>query len=244
MKTFIMIPTYNEVMHIEKLIDSIFKYVPETNILIVDDNSPDGTAKKVKEVAQSHEGRVFLLLRKKRKGRGTAGIDGFKYALRKGADVVVEMDADFSHHPRYLPKILKEIKNHDVVLGSRFVAGGKDKRGFTRRLITIIGNVYIKSVLGLSIRDCTSGYRAFKRKVLKKISLNRLISSGPSIVQEILYKADLFDYDIKEVPIIFVDRDRGISKFGFKIMLQGILMVLVLKFVLSDIWKEEVPLNA
>lgn len=240
MNTFIMVPTYNEAGNIGGLIDAILKSVPYAKILVVDDNSPDETSEIVKLKAKKYPKRVLLLLRKNKKGRGTAGVDGFKYALKKGAEVVIEMDCDFSHNPKYLPRMLKEISKHDVILGSRFVPGGVDKRGFIRHFITTFGNFYIRIMLGLKIKDCTSGYRAFQSKVLKKINLDKLISTGPSIVQEILYKADIFGFDIKEVPIVFIDRREGTSKFNYKIMLQGILMVLVLKFVLSGVWKEDV----
>lgn len=238
MKVFVMIPTYNEADNVKRLLPAILKRVPKAQVLVVDDNSPDGTAKEVRKLKTKFPRRVFLLLRKKARGRGTAGIAGFKYVLKKRADIVVEMDADFSHHPRHLPLMIEEIKSHDVVLGSRFVSGGEDRRGLIRHLITLFGNFYIRTVLGLSIRDCTSGYRVFRRKVLEKINLEGMISSGPSVVQEILYKADLLGFDIKEVPIVFVDRRQGASKFDLKIITQGVLMVLVLKFVFSDIWKE------
>lgn len=238
MNTFIMIPTYNEAANIKRLIPAILKKVPQVRILVVDDNSPDGTAEVVGKLKRKYPRRVFLLLRKRARGRGTAGIAGFKNILNRKADVIVEMDADFSHHPRYLPQLLAEIEKYDVVLGSRFVLGGADRRWFIRHLITVLGNFYIRTVLGLSIRDCTSGYRAFRREVFEKINLDGLISLGPSIVQEILYKADLLGFDIKEIPIVFVDRRQGKSKFDFKIMAQGILMVLVLKFVFSKLWKE------
>ena len=243
MKTFIVIPTYNEAAHIERLIKATLKQVLHVTIVVVDDHSPDGTWKKVGRLSRRYRGKVVLLLRTKSRGRGSAGIDGFTYALGHGAEVVVEMDADFSHHPRYLPTMLREIEFHDVVVGSRFVAGGKDTRGFYRRCITTLGNFYIRTVLGLRIRDCTSGYRVFRRTVLEAIRWDMLISSGPSIVQEILYKAGLLGFRIKEVPIVFVDRRQGNSKFNGKILLQGILMVLVLRFMASDVWKAEVTKN-
>jgi len=238
MKTFVMIPTYNEKANIGRLIPAILKKTPGVKILVVDDNSPDGTAGQVLRLKKKYPRKVFLLRRTAGRGRGTAGIAGLKYALDKKADVIVEMDADFSHHPKYLPLMLKEIKKHDIVLGSRFVKNGEDRRGLSRHLITVLGNLYIRSVLKLSIKDCTSGYRAFKKKALKAINLDSLISSGPSIVQEILYKADLLGFDIKEIPIVFIDRRQGKSKFNFKIMLQGILMVLVLRLFFTNIWKE------
>jgi dolichol-phosphate mannosyltransferase len=238
MKTFVMIPTYNEAKNIRRLIPEVLQKVPKAKIVVVDDNSPDGTANEVRKLRKKYPRQIHLLIRKKARGRGTAGIAGFEYALNRGAEVMVEMDADFSHNPRYLPSILDQVGEYDVVLGSRFVSGGEDRRGVVRHLITIFGNFYIRKVLKLSIRDCTSGYRAFRREVFHKVNLESLISVGPSIVQEILYKAALFGYRIKEVPIIFVDRRQGKSKFNNKIMLQGILMVLVLRLVFTDVWKK------
>ncbi|PIN76630.1 hypothetical protein COV22_00150, partial [Candidatus Woesearchaeota archaeon CG10_big_fil_rev_8_21_14_0_10_47_5] len=196
------------------------------NVVVVDDNSPDGTWRLVQDIA-SRDRRVNLLLRKKDKGRGRAGRDGFKYCLNKGADIVIEMDGDFSHHPKYIPLMLKEIKNADVVLGSRVVAGGVDARpSIARRIITKGANAYLRLLLGLRVGDCNSGYRCFRREVLEEIGVNNIESVGPSIVQEVLFKASLKGFKISEVPIVFKDRELGSSKLGAKHLASGYFMAL------------------
>lgn len=224
-----MIPTYNEKENIKHLIDKILKLkMPNLHIAVVDDNSPDETWKIVQGIARKNK-KVHLLLRKKDKGRGYAGRDGFIYCLNKGADAVVEMDADMSHNPIYIPLMLKELKNADLVLGSRMAEGGKEiGRSFIRRAITHLANSYIRLVLGLNVRDCNSGFRCFKRKVLEKIS-SGLESKGPAIVQEVLFKAHLNGFKIKEIPITFVDRTKGKSKLGIPQLAAGYLVVLKLK---------------
>src|SRR3989338_74157 len=230
MKAIVVIPTYNEKENIKNLIKEILK-INKTDIIVVDDNSPDGTSRIVKNIAKKNK-KVHLLLRTKDKGRGSAGIAGFKYAVKNKYDYIIEMDADFSHNPEYIPDFLKKIEEADVVLGSRAVKGGKDiGRPLPRRLLTRLANLYIKAVLGLKVIDCNSGYRCFRRKVLELINLDKIISSGPSIVQEIIYKAHLKGFRIKEIPIVFVDRQKGYSKLGLKQLYKGYIMVLRLKFL-------------
>lgn len=207
MKTIVMIPTWNEKENIKRITPEILKHNVE--ILVVDDNSPDKTWQIILDFSKKNK-KVHLLLRKHNKGRGTAGRDGFKKALVLGADYIIEMDADFSHDPKYIPKMLEEIKNYDVVLGSRSVEGAKDlDRDIFRRFITFLGNSYIRLILGLKVRDCNSGFRCFRRKVLLSINLNKLKAKGPDIVQEVLYKVHLKGFKIKEIPIIFPDRKYG-----------------------------------
>src|SRR3990167_6927980 len=147
MKTIVMIPTYNERDNISPLLEQILKIDRDIEVLVVDDNSPDGTWRIVEDMSEK-ESRVHLLLRKRRKGRGVAGIDGLKYALEKGADYIIEMDADFSHNPKYIPEFLNAVKDYDVVIGSRFVKGGQDKdRGLMRRLITKLAGMYVRMLL-------------------------------------------------------------------------------------------------
>ncbi len=237
MKTMIMIPTYNEAENIEKLVTEIFGYAPGVDILVVDDNSPDGTGQIIDSVS-AQDPRVHILHRKKLRGRGLAGIAGLRYALNWGAEAIVEMDADFSHHPKHLPDLLKGLEEADVVLGSRFVRGGADVgRGWLRHAITVFANWYIRMILGLKIRDCTSGYRVFKREVLEAIDVDSLISRGPAIVQEILYSSILSGFRVKEVPIVFIDRQRGNSSFNFRIMYEGFMMIPILRYLAkSEKW--------
>lgn len=230
MKPFIMIPTYNERENIADLIRQIFNLeIKNLNIVVVDDNSPDGTWRIVQEISRKNK-NVHLLLRKKDKGRGAAGRDGFLYCLKHGADVVVEMDADMSHNPKYIPLMLKELKNADLILGSRRVEHGKEiGRSFLRRMITHIANLYIRLILGLKVKDCNSGFRCFKRKVLESINVEKLESKGPAIVQEVLFKAHLKGFKTKEVPITFVNRTKGKSKLGIPELAAGYYMILKLK---------------
>ena len=230
MKPFVMIPTYNEKENISNLINKILKLkIKNLHIVVADDNSPDGTWRIVQDISKRKK-NVHLLLRKKDRGRGSGGKDGFIYCLKHGADIIVEMDADFSHDPKYIPALIEELKNADLVLGSRRVKGSREiGRGPIRRMITYFANLYIKLLLGLNVKDCNSGYRCFKRKVLEKINLNRIESKGPAIVQEVLFKAHLKGFKIKEIPITFVNRTKGKSKLGIKQLAAGYFMVTKLK---------------
>jgi dolichol-phosphate mannosyltransferase len=230
MKTYAMIPTYNERENIGNLIREILNLkIPDIHIVVVDDNSPDGTSEVVQNLSKEHP-EVELLLRTTGRGRGSAGIAGFKYALEHGADFVIEMDADFSHHPKYIPPMLEAIQNADMVIGSRFISGGKDvNRGIIRKVITILAGIYVRVLLGLKIRDVSSGYRCFKRKVLEAIELDSIISTGPSIVSEVFYRAHLKGFSLQEIPIKFEDRTHGQTKLNYKILIKTLLMVLKFK---------------
>jgi dolichol-phosphate mannosyltransferase len=230
MKTYIVIPTYNERENIAALIQEIIKLkIKSLHILVVDDNSPDGTSGIVKHLARKLK-NVHLLLRTANRGRGAAGKEGLLYCLGHGADVVIEMDGDFSHHPKYIPHMLKEIKNYDVVLGSRLVEGGHDRgRGMLRKLITRLANFYITVMLGIRVKDCNSGFRCFRRSLLKKVQVEKLESKGPAIIQEMLFKAHLAGARMKEIPIDFINRTKGRSKLGLRELAVGYWMVLKLK---------------
>ena len=230
MKTFVMIPTYNEKESIGNLIDKILKLkIKGLHIVVADDSSPDGTWKVVQDMSKKNK-NVHLLLRKKDKGRGAAGKEGFIYCLKNNADIVVEMDADMSHDPKYIPAMIRELSNADLIIGSRRIEGGKEKgRSLFRRFVTWGANFYIRMMLGIKIKDCNSGFRCFKRKVLEAIRLEKIESKGPSIVQEILFKAHLKGFKIKEIPITFVNRTKGYSKLGISQLAAGYFMVLKLK---------------
>lgn len=226
-----MIPTFNEADNIQSLIGEILKTDEEVEVLVVDDDSPDGTAILVEKIAKQNS-RVHLLLRKEERGRGKAGIAGFLKALELGADYVIEMDGDFSHHPRYIPAFLEAIKRYDVVIGSRMVLGGGEKRGrsFLRCLITKFANYYIRLIFQINIKDCTSGYRCFRREVLETLPLKQMISRGPSIVEEVLYACFLKGFSFKEIPIIFEDRKWGKSNLNFWKLLNTLIMILRFRF--------------
>lgn len=234
MKTIVMIPTYNERDNISPLLGQILEMDKSIEALVVDDNSPDGTWKAVQDISE-REPRVHLLHRKKKRGRGTAGIEGLKYALDKGADCIIEMDADFSHNPKYIPELIHAAKDYDVAIGSRFIQGGQDReRGILRRVITKMARIYVKALLGIKIEDVSSGFRCFRRAVLEKIDLEDMVSGGPSIVLELLYKITLNGFKIKEVPIIFEDRRQGSTKLDWITLLETMVMVLRLRKMKKD----------
>lgn len=230
MRTVVFVPTYNEAENLERLVRELRRVVPDADILVVDDRSPDGTGGIADRLAAA-DPRVHVLHREPPKGRGLAGRDGYLAALEMGADAVVEMDADFSHDPALLPAILGRLGGGaDVVLASRFVAGGSDRdRSWARRGITILANAYIRLVLGVPIGDCNSGYRAFRRRALEAIRPATLTSRGPSIVQEVLFRAHRSGARIEEIPLTFVDRKAGDSKLSLRLLLDGYLMILKLR---------------
>ncbi len=225
MRAMAMVPTYNESGNIERLITEILAQGNDIGVVVVDDDSPDGTWRIVEEYSKK-DPRVHLLRRVGRRGRGTAGIEGFQYAIKQGVEFIIEMDADFSHKPSYIAEFLKQMNDCDLLIGSRMIKGGGETgRGPVRRLITKAANLYIRVVLGLPYKDSTSGYRVFRKEVLEAVNLDDLISTGPSIVQEVLYKAHLKGFRIKESPIIFEDRTVGESTFNSKIMRQSLMLI-------------------
>ena len=227
----VVVPTYNEAENILPLIDAILRADPLLEVLVVDDDSPDGTHRLVHEAAR-RDPRVHLLHRKTDRGRGRAGAAGFAYALAQGYRGAIEMDADFSHDPRHLPDLLFKIgEGHDLVLGSRGVPGGQDLgRPLWRRLVTKAANTYIRLVLGLKVRDCNSGYRAWTREALERTQAAFAQSQGPAIVQELLHRAKKSGLRIAEVPIRFTERERGQSTLTLKTLLRGYWTVLKLRF--------------
>jgi dolichol-phosphate mannosyltransferase len=233
------VPTYNEAENIVDLARALLDLGTNVEVLVIDDHSPDGTWKLVEEAART-EPRLHLLHRTSDKGRGRSGRDGFVKALAMGADAVVEMDADFSHHPRFVPAMLERLaadhprskRPHGLVLGSRGVAGGSDNdRGAVRQFITKLANLYIRILLGVPVKDCNSGFRAWRAETLRAIAVERTFSPGPAIVQELLYKTARARLPIGEVPIEFVDRVRGESTLTLRILMQGYTTVLALRWM-------------
>ncbi len=230
MRVMAMLPTYNEAENIKPLVEEILALGPEYEALVVDDHSPDGTWRIVEEMAAVNR-RVHLLHRTTDRGRGTAGAAGLREAVRLGADRVIEMDADFSHDPKFIPALVAAADSADVVIGSRLVKGGGETgRSFVRTLITFGANLYIRLVLGLPIRDCTSGFRVFRAEALRKMHLEKMTSRGPAIVQELLLAARRAGCRFAEVPILFQERRAGQSTFNFKIMLAGLWSVIKFRF--------------
>ncbi len=229
MKIVVTVPTYNEIENIESLARAILEQDPRIEVLVADDDSPDGTAAAVAALA-AREPRVHLLLRRQDRGRGRAGRDAFAWALAHGADLAFEMDADWSHDPSHLPAMIAALQRHDVVLGSRQVPGGADiGRPALRRWLTRLSNLYVRLLLGVPVRDCNSGYRGFRASALRAIDVERAFSPGPAIVHELLYKARCRGLSIAEVPIRFRERERGSSTLTFATLLRSYVAILRLK---------------
>ena len=231
-KTLIVIPTFNEAENIEKLIDRIlFQGIKGLDILIVDDNSPDGTANIVKNIAR-HESNVFLMKRSQKLGLGTAYVAGFEYAIEHGYDYIFEMDADFSHDPDEIPNFLRKIKEYDLVIGSRYIVGVNVINWPLSRLILSLGaNKYSHIITGLPIKDSTGGYKCFRREVLERISLHKIHSDGYSFQIEMNFKAWKKGFRLHEIPIVFNDRIAGTSKMNKKIIREAVWVVWKLKFL-------------
>jgi dolichol-phosphate mannosyltransferase len=214
MKTLILIPTYNERENVENLISEIVKLEPNFYVLVVDDSSCDGTAEILDRNAQANP-RVLVIHRSGKRGRGISGREGFKRALQEKPDYIIEMDADFSHDPKYIPVFLEAIENCDVVIGSRFVKGAKVLgRQILRNYLSWWAQFFSKAILGLKIADATSGFRCFKRYVLESLDWDELISWGPAIVEEMNYHIEKKGFKIKEIPILFYPRAAGHSKLN------------------------------
>jgi dolichol-phosphate mannosyltransferase len=227
----IIIPTYNERENIVLLINEIRSIVPAIHILVVDDNSPDGTSKCVKDLARTMTG-IFVLDRAKKEGLGRAYISGFRWALERNYEFIFEMDADFSHNPRYLPDFLKAIETADLVIGSRYINGVNVVNWpMSRLLLSYCGNMGVRMIAGLPIRDCTAGFKCFRSEVLRAINLDKIGSSGYSFQVEMHYHVWRKKFRIKEIPIIFTDRQRGQSKMSTKIIREALILLWKLRFL-------------
>lgn len=230
MKSIVVIPTYNEAENIGNLINKILSIVPEMNILVVDDSSPDGTAEIVKNIMQN-DSRVYLIVRPEKSGLGTAYCEGFQWALDKGYDYILEMDADFSHDPNELPVFLKEIENYDLVIGSRYITGVNVVNWpLSRLLLSYFASVYTRFVTCLPVRDTTGGFKCFRASMLKKINLKSVHSNGYGFQIEMNYRMWKLGARIKEIPIIFIDRRSGVSKMNKKIIWEAVWLVWKLRF--------------
>lgn len=224
-KSLVIIPTYNELENIPKLIPIVLAQDERIHLLIVDDNSPDGTAKFVEEEMKSNE-RIHILKREKKLGLGTAYIAGFKYALENEYDFVFEMDADFSHDPNELRNFLITIRENDLVLGSRYINGVRVLNWpMARLLLSFFASVYTRIITGMPIKDATGGFKCFRRNVLESIDLDKVKSNGYSFQIEMTFKAYIKGFKIKEIPIVFVDRVKGKSKMSKKIVREAVMMV-------------------
>jgi dolichol-phosphate mannosyltransferase len=229
-RCLVVIPTYNEADNIQELLPVVLGHGSHFNVLVVDDNSPDGTAKLVKEMQKS-EPRIHLIERAGKMGLGTAYVAGFKYALANGFDFVFEMDADFSHDPAVLPHLLAKADEYDLVIGSRYIEGVNVVNWPMKRLLlSYFANLYTRVITGMPVRDATGGYKCFKRKVLESIDLDAIHSNGYAFQIEMNFKTWRKGFLVKEIPIVFVDRRNGSSKMSKNIVYEAVWMVWVLKF--------------
>ena len=232
MKTIVISPTFNERKNIKIFIDAVLIDNPDFDLLIVDDNSPDGTSEKVREMQSEFE-NLYLEVREKKLGLGTAYIYGFKWALNRKYDRIVQMDADLSHNPKDLAMMVKKLDDNDLVIGSRYIKGISVVNWPLRRLMLSYGaNTYSRIITGMPIMDGTGGFKAWKSEVLQDIDLDSVRSQGYSFQIEMNFRAWIKGYKLKELPIIFSDRTIGQSKMSKKIVYEAIFMVWRLR-----IWK-------
>ncbi len=226
----VVVPTYNEAENIEPLVRQLLALPLDLRVIVVDDNSPDGTGEIVDRLA-AEDARVRPLHRPGKLGLGTAHIAGFKQALQEGASLVLSMDADFSHNPRYVPSMVEKMRECDLVIGSRYVRGGGTRHcTLPRRVLSWGANAFAKVALGLRARDCTAGFRCYRREVLERVGLDQIFSEGYSFLIEMLFRAQHLGYRIGEVPITFENRQRGASKISKKEILKAVYTVLRLRF--------------
>ncbi|MDD5687529.1 MAG: polyprenol monophosphomannose synthase [Elusimicrobia bacterium] len=231
MKSLVIIPTYNEKENIEKIVKQIIDL--GFYILIIDDNSPDGTGEIAERLKMKDE-RLQIMHREKKLGLGTAYIQGFKWALVRDFDYIFTMDADFSHDPGYLIAFIKKLSDFDLVIGSRYVKdGGVRNWPIRRKIISRFGNFYAKTILQFPVNDCTSGFMGFRREVLEKINLDKVKSEGYGFLIEMKYRTYKLGCKIYEYPIIFVDRTKGVSKISKNIIWEAIFLVWKLRFKMT-----------
>ena len=229
MKKLVIVPTYNELDNIQALLPVLLELPAQFDVLVVDDSSPDGTADFVQLFLLTHP-RIYLLKRKEKDGLGKAYIAGFRWALQNKYDAVIEMDADFSHAPTDLLKILVQLETSPVVIGSRYVPGGKTVNwGVLRKLISRGGGIYSRMILGYPVQDWTGGFNGWHSKVLESIGLDGIKSNGYSFQIELKYKAQKKGFPVIEVPITFEDRRVGMSKMSLKIVLEAFYRVWLIR---------------
>ena len=231
MKSLVIIPTFNEIENIQRMLDTVMALEPAFHVLIVDDGSPDGTADVVKENQKSQD-RLHILERSGKLGLGTAYIAGFKWALDKGYDLIYEMDCDFSHNPKDLIRLREAcIKGAGVAVGSRYTRGGKVSNWPVGRIMmSYFASVYVNAILWLGVRDSTAGFKCYRREVLEKIDLSRIQFIGYAFQIEMKYNARQLGFSIEEVPITFIDRELGTSKMSMNIFREAFIGVLQMRF--------------
>lgn len=220
-EALVCLPTYNERENLPSIVEELLRVTP-VDILVIDDNSPDGTGAVADGIAEK-EPRVHVLHRPGKQGLGKAYIAGFRWGLSRNYRYIFEMDADFSHQPRYIPEFLRAIQDHDLVLGSRYVdGGGTENWSKMRETISRGGSLYARTILGLPIQDLTGGFKCFRREVLEAIDLDAIECTGYAFQIELTYRAHQLGFRVKEIPIVFFERVAGASKMSRKIFLEAV----------------------
>lgn len=224
MNVLVIVPTYNERENLPLLLDAILAH-HDYRVMVVDDQSPDGTGALADEYARQHPDRIEVMHRTGQRGLGRSYIDGIKRALTGNADVICQMDADFSHDPKYLPDMIAATRQYDLVVGSRYLRGVSVVNWPLRRvMLSAFANWYVRTITRLTIRDCTAGFRAWRRQALASIPIDRMLSEGYAFVVEMTFEAARRGYRIGEVPIIFVERREGVSKMSTRVLAESMLM--------------------
>ncbi len=225
MKTLVIIPTYNEIENIERMIEIVLSKSEDIEILVMDDNSPDGTGMRVRFM-QSREPRLHLIERPGKMGLGSAYVTGFKFALERDYEYIMEMDADFSHNPDDVTRLIEAAKNRDLVIGSRYSDGVNIINWpFRRLLISYFASKYVRVITGMPIKDPTAGFKCFHRRVLESINLDKILSDGYAFQIEMHFRAWVKGFRIKELPIVFTERINGVSKMSRHIVWEAAWMV-------------------
>ena len=223
MRCIVVVPTYNERENLSALVESIQHFVPEAHLLIVDDNSPDGTGSLADELSTAQPEKVFVIHRPRKEGLGPAYVEAFRFALARDYDFIVHMDADFSHDPKFLPQFFERIGDSDLVIGSRYLNGISVVNWDLKRLmLSKAATAYIRLVTSIPVSDATSGFKLWRREALAAIDLDRLWSNGYVFLAEMSYRAFRQGFRINEVPIVFVERRLGRSKFNVGIIIEGL----------------------
>ncbi len=239
MRITIVLPTYNEAENLPKLVSALFSLPLELSVLVVDDNSPDGTGAIADDLAKQHPGNLYVLHRTGKPGLRSAYIEGFRTAFESGAEAIVQMDADFSHDPAVLSEMTQRIASCDVVIGSRYVDGGSldEQWPAWRKALSAFGNFYARTILRSPLHDMTTGFRMWRREALQNMPLDRIRSNGYIFLVEMAYVAYLMGFKISEVPIHFADRRWGKSKMSLKIQLEAAMRIWDVRFHYSDLRK-------
>lgn len=235
----ICIPTYNERENLPRLTEALFALeIPRLSLLVIDDNSPDGTGQLAEDLNEQYDGLIDVLHRTSKAGLGPAYLAGFRHAIQKGADLILQMDADLSHQPKYVPQLLEKIEDYDLVIGSRFAKGGSVDPGWGlyRKLLSVWANrIYTPLILGLPVADATGGFKIWRRETLIGMGLDRVQSNGYVFQVEMSYVAHRLGYQIGEIPIHFPDRQYGTSKMDSSIALEAAARVWELRFRYRDL---------